>query len=187
MNTSQPRHIDREGAEQLLDRAAAGSARADDPLALLLTAAAAPADDRELAGEDLAVAAFTAHLAGAPASSPAPGHARPAASRLTRNLSLKIAGVAAALAGVGVALAAATGVFSSTAPSHAGAPSAGAPTIGTSQGGQASPAHNRCCAPGPDRQPEGVQAGHRGRNPGGAGDPAVRSVHRGGRARSQAG
>ena len=67
MNTSQPRHIDREGAEQLLDRAAAGSARADDPLALLLTAAAAPADDRELAGEDLAVAAFTAHLAGAPA------------------------------------------------------------------------------------------------------------------------
>jgi len=72
MNTSQPRHIDREGAEQLLDRAAAGSARADDPLALLLTAAAAPADDRELAGEDLAVAAFTAHLAGAPASSPAP-------------------------------------------------------------------------------------------------------------------
>ena len=50
MNTSQPRHIDREAAEQLLDDAAAGSVRADDPLALLLTAATAPGDDGELAG-----------------------------------------------------------------------------------------------------------------------------------------
>src|SRR5579864_5874534 len=69
MNTRQTTPISRKAAEQLLD-GAAGLApqgpedlRGQDPLARVLAAAAAPGRESELAGEDMAVAAFEAsHL-----------------------------------------------------------------------------------------------------------------------------
>ena len=153
MNTSQFRPLDREAAEQLLDRAAAGSARPDDPLARLLTAVAAPGHDGELAGEDLAVAAFTAaQLTPSPGTGgreqARPGHAKAGVSRFARHLGFRALGVAAALGGVGVALAAATGVFSGSTPSHPGIASTGGSRVSASQGAAPSPARTAASAPG---------------------------------------
>jgi hypothetical protein len=124
MNASQTRRarkghrpqLDRASAERLLDGDLAGSAVRDDWLVRLLTAAAAPGGDRELAGEQAAVTAFTQRLspAAGPAASPA------ARSPLTRLRSFRALGLAAACGGIGVALAAATGVFSGTVPAHSG-------------------------------------------------------------------
>jgi hypothetical protein len=124
MNASQTRRarkghrpqMDRASAERLLDGDLAGSAMRDDRLVRLLTAAAAPGRDRELAGEQTAVAAFTQQL------SPAAGPAAPppARSPLARLRSFKVLGLAAACSGIGVALAAGTGVFSGTVPARSG-------------------------------------------------------------------
>jgi hypothetical protein len=124
MNASQTRRprkghrpqMDRASAERLLDGDLAGSAMPDDRLVRLLTAAAAPGRDRELAGEQTAVTAFTQRL------SPAAGPAAPPPprSRLARLHSFKVLSLAAACSGIGVALAAATGVFSGTVPAHSG-------------------------------------------------------------------
>ena len=88
----------------------------DDRLVRLLTAAAAPGHDRELAGEQTAVTAFTQQLS--PTAGPAVPP--PGRSRLARLRSFKVLSLAAACSGVGVALAAATGVFSGTVPAHSG-------------------------------------------------------------------
>ncbi len=121
MNASQARRarrIDRAGAEDLLDGAPASSVVPDDPLARLLTAAAAPGRAGELAGEEAAVAAFTAQrLFPAEPAGPAPRR-----SPLSKVRSLRVLGLAAACGSAGVVLAAATGVFSGSSPSRPGTP-----------------------------------------------------------------
>ncbi len=122
MNASQTRRprkghrpqMDRASAERLLDGDLAGSAMHDDRLVRLLTAAGAPGRDRELAGEQTAVTAFTQQLS--PTAGPA--GPPPARSRLARLRSFKVLSLAAACSAIGVALAAATGVFSGTVPAH---------------------------------------------------------------------
>jgi len=124
MNASQTRRarkghrpqMDRASAERLLDGDLAGSAMRDDRLVRLLIAATAPGRDRELAGEQAAVTAFTRQLslAAGPAAPPPPR------SPLARLRSFKVLGLAAACSGIGVALAAAAGVFSGTVPAHSG-------------------------------------------------------------------
>ncbi|MET8764600.1 hypothetical protein [Lentzea sp. NPDC004782] len=104
MSTDRSRRIDRPTAEQLLRGAPAPG---HDRLSDLLAAASAPARDRELAGEQVAVAAFRdARLA------TAPQRRRPRMLKiaLANLLSVKIAGAAALTAG-GIALAAATGTL----------------------------------------------------------------------------
>lgn len=108
MSTHRSRRIGRRTAERLL-RDASGHERVTghDRLSDLLAAAAAPARDRELAGEQAAVAAFRdARLATAPA------RRRPRMLKiaLANLLSVKIAAVAATAAG-GIALAAAAGTL----------------------------------------------------------------------------
>ncbi|MGW4210245.1 hypothetical protein ACWEIJ_19810 [Lentzea sp. NPDC004789] len=104
MSTDRSRRIDRRTAEHLLRGAPVpGHDRVSD----LLAAASAPARDRELAGEQVAVAAFRdARLAAAPQ------RRRPRMLKiaLANLLSVKIAGAAALTAG-GIALAAATGTL----------------------------------------------------------------------------
>jgi hypothetical protein len=104
MSTDRSRRIDRPTAEHLLRGAPAPG---HDRLSDLLAAAAAPARDRELAGEQVAVAAFRdARLA------TAPQRRRPRMLKiaLANLLSVKIAGAAALTAG-GIALAAAAGTL----------------------------------------------------------------------------
>jgi hypothetical protein len=112
MNAHQSRRIDRRTAEQLLR----GGVRTHGPDALgeLLSAAAAPATEGELAGEQAAVAAFRAAR---PAPVPQLRRGSMIRTTLAKLLTVKIAAVAAgAVAAGGVALAAATG----TLPSHPG-------------------------------------------------------------------
>ena len=108
MRANRGRYPDRNAAEQLLRGGSAG--RPADPLAnhdplacLLAVAAAAPAHDRELAGEAEAVMAFRRALSG-----PAPQPRRPSMSA-TKLLVAKAVLAALGVTGGGVALAAATG------------------------------------------------------------------------------
>ena len=108
MSNHHPRRIGRRTAERLL-RGAPGDEQVTghDRLNDLLAAAAAPARDRELAGEQAAMAAFRdARLA------TAPQRRRPwmLKTALANLLSVKIAAAAAAAAG-GIALAATTGTL----------------------------------------------------------------------------
>ncbi|KWV31446.1 hypothetical protein [Micromonospora rifamycinica] len=97
------RTVDRAEAERLLDAPGPGvPPSADDPLARLLAAAAAPARPGELAGEQAAVAAFRAAQG---AVAPASGVRR--RRRLTTGVLAWIAGLAAT-ATAGVAFAAVT-------------------------------------------------------------------------------
>ena len=108
MRANRGRYPHRNAAEQLLRGGSAGQP-ADplanhDPLACLLAvAAAAPAHDRELAGEAEAVMAFRRALSG-----PAPQPRRPMMSA-TKLLVAKAVLAAVGVTGGGVALAAATG------------------------------------------------------------------------------
>lgn len=89
-------------ADQLLDAAATGTLTGQHALGTLLSAAAAPPADRELAGEAEAVLAFrSAHLR------PAPRSRRPSMSPAKLLAAAVLA--AAGVTGSGVALAAATG------------------------------------------------------------------------------
>ena len=143
MNT--PRHrIDRETAERLLD----GDPRAyrDDAelLAALLTAVAAPATPRELAGEDAAISAFRAGRHPATA-----GSRRGRAGGSSRLFTIKAAvlAIATATAAGGVALAASSGALphslGGTPSTSARAPQPGA----RSQPGR--PGLDRATAPTP--------------------------------------
>jgi hypothetical protein len=106
MSNDRSRRIDRRTAEQLL-RGASGEARVSghDRLTDLLASAAAPARDRELAGEQAAMAAFRSAR-----RATAPQRRRPWMLKiaLANLLTVKIAAVTAAAAG-GIALAAAAG------------------------------------------------------------------------------
>jgi hypothetical protein len=144
MNTRHSRRISRKAAGQLLDGAAGPSASRPgpdapgrpDPLVSLLAAAAAPGREHELAGEQMAVAAFEANHLASDASSRSEQMIK---SPLAKILTTKI--IAAALlvtATGGVALAASTGTFSGPAPSSGGN-GATAPLTPPSPGAQASP------------------------------------------------
>jgi hypothetical protein len=126
MNTRHSRRISRKAAEQLLDGAAGLSERppaGPDQLISVLAAAAAPAREHELTGEDMAVAAFEAnHLASVASSR---REQQMIKSPLAKLLTIKV--LAASLvvgAGGGVALAASTGTFSGSA--------SGRPSVSTS-------------------------------------------------------
>ncbi|MDH6460782.1 hypothetical protein M2302_000943 [Micromonospora sp. A200] len=102
------RPADRAEAERLLDAARTADAppAGDDPLARLLSAAAAPARPGELAGEEAALAGFrAARAAGASAPSPAPPSRR--RRRVTTGVVAWVAGIAAT-ATAGAAFAAVT-------------------------------------------------------------------------------
>ncbi|GAA3435094.1 hypothetical protein [Kutzneria kofuensis] len=126
MSTHPRRRLDRRTTEQMLNGAPVVGAR---PLTDLLAAAAAPARDGELAGEQAAVAAFRAARL-----EPASPSRRPSILKtlLARLRTARIAAVAAAVAVVvgGVATAAATGYLPTplsgnppVAPAHSGTPS----------------------------------------------------------------
>ncbi|WP_346533597.1 hypothetical protein [Micromonospora sp. DPT] len=102
------RPADRAEAERLLDAARSADAppAGDDPLARLLSAAAAPARPGELAGEEAALAAFRrARAAGASAPTSAPTSRR--RRRVTTGVVAWVAGIAAT-ATAGAAFAAVT-------------------------------------------------------------------------------
>ncbi|SCF17297.1 hypothetical protein GA0074696_3151 [Micromonospora purpureochromogenes] len=102
------RPADRAEAERLLDaaRSADMPPAGDEPLARLLSAAAAPARPGELAGEEAALAAFrAARAAGASAPAPAPPSRR--RRRVTTGVVAWVAGIAAT-ATAGAAFAAVT-------------------------------------------------------------------------------
>jgi hypothetical protein len=114
MNASQPRRIDRRTAEHLLAGAPAGSDASHDRLTRLLAAVSAPGRDSELAGEDMAVAAFTAERIVPVAKS---RRGQMIKSPLAKILTIKVLGIAAACGTAGgVALAASAGAFTGTTP-----------------------------------------------------------------------
>ena len=117
MNTRHSRRISRKAAEQLLDGAAGRGqgtqvAVAADQVVSVLAAAAAPGHDDELAGEQMAVAAFEAnHLASVANFR----REQMIKSPLAKILTVKVlASVLVVGASGGVALAASTGTFSSS-------------------------------------------------------------------------
>src|SRR5580704_120323 len=115
MNTRHSRRISRKAAEQLLDGAAGrgqGTEAGPDQLVSVLAAAAAPGPDNELAGEQMAVAAFEAnHLASVANFR----REQMIKSPLAKILTVKVlASVLVVGASGGVALAASTGTFSSS-------------------------------------------------------------------------
>ena len=115
MNTRHSRRISRKAAEQLLDGAAGrgqGTQAGPDQIVSVLAAAAAPGHDDELAGEQMAVAAFEAnHLASVANFR----REQMIKSPLAKILTVKVlASVLVVGASGGVALAASTGTFSSS-------------------------------------------------------------------------
>jgi hypothetical protein len=126
MNTRHVPKMNRKAVERLLDGAAE---HRPGKLTRMLAAARAPGRDDELAGEEMAVAAFeAAHLV--PAGNPRTD--QESKSMLGKLLTVKI--LATTLATVttgGVALAAATGAFAGS--SNAGTVVGAAPTVGVSQ------------------------------------------------------
>lgn len=125
MNTRHYRRISRSAAERLLDGHAGPG---PDQLTRVLAAAAAPARDGELAGEQMAVAAFEAHHL-APVATPRKEHKSMLAKLLTTKI--LIASLAAFGTG-GVALAASNGVLTGPGPAH-GAAGASQPTSAGTQ------------------------------------------------------
>lgn len=128
MRANQGRYPDRNAAEQLLRGGSAG--RPADPLAnhdplacLLAVATAAPAHDRELAGEAEAMMAFRRALSG-PALEP-----RRPLMTATKLLVAKAVLAAVGVAGGGVALAAATGHMPSNLTGTPAAASSAASSI----------------------------------------------------------
>ena len=126
MNTRQSRRISRKAAEQLLDGATgldpshAKAPGGSDQLARLLAAAAAPGREHELAGEQMAVAAFEAgHLESVTSHQRGQMIKSPLAKLLTAKV---IAAALTVFAGGGVALAASTGTFSGPGPAASQTP-----------------------------------------------------------------
>ncbi len=115
MSTNRPRRISRTAAEHLLGDGPARPHAGQDRLTRLLAAAAAPARDSELAGEDKAMAAFRAeHLVPVTQS----GRGQMITSPLAKLLTIKVfAGALVVFTAGGVAVAAGTGALQSS-PGH---------------------------------------------------------------------
>jgi hypothetical protein len=119
MNTRHYRRISRKAADQLLDGAAGpdqGSLtgpQGSGQLVSVLAAAAAPGHADELAGEQMAVAAFEANHLASVADSRSEQMIK---SPLAKILTVKVIAAALAVGGGGVALAASTGTFSGSSP-----------------------------------------------------------------------
>src|SRR5690242_14774345 len=122
MNTRHYRRISRKAADQLLDGAAGPDQGAptglkgstgSGQLVSVLAAAAAPGRADELAGEQMAVAAFEANHLASVADSRSEQMIK---SPLAKILTVKVIAAALAVGGGGVALAASTGTFSGTSP-----------------------------------------------------------------------
>lgn len=119
MNTRHYRRISRKAADQLLDGAAGpdqGSPTGPTgsrQLVSVLAAAAAPGRADELAGEQMAVAAFEANHLASVADSRSEQMIK---SPLAKILTVKVIAAALAVGGGGVALAASTGTFSGPSP-----------------------------------------------------------------------
>jgi MgtE intracellular N domain len=127
MNTRHSEKISRNAAERLLDGHAGA---ASDPLARVLAAAAAPARESELAGEQMAVAAFEAHHL-VPVTAPQKRHK----SMLAKLLTLKVLVSSFAVCATGgVAVAASTGALPGSGSPKA-APSASQPATSWPQPG----------------------------------------------------
>ncbi|TWG27459.1 hypothetical protein FHX75_11596 [Micromonospora palomenae] len=161
------RPADRAEAERLLDAARTADAppAGDDPLARLLSAAAAPARPGELAGEEAALAAFrAARVTGASAPALAPSRRR---RRVTTGVVAWVAGIAAT-ATAGAAFAAVT---LDRGDEPAPRPSASVP--GGSGSDPAAPSSSgdgpTTGAPTPGAGPSAVSPSGR---PGGSGKPA---------------
>ena len=140
MNTRHSRRISRKAAEQLLDGAAGpGRSGARAPqLARVLAAAAAPGREHELAGEQMAVAAFGAsHLESVASDQRGQMIKSPLAKLLTAKV---LAATLTVFAGGGVALAASTGTFSGAGP-------AGSHTPGPAVSSTSAPAGRPLIAP----------------------------------------
>ncbi|MEU4480375.1 hypothetical protein AB0F68_20310 [Micromonospora sp. NPDC023966] len=149
---------DRAESERLLDTARTGTPPEPtaDPLALLLAAAAAPADPGELTGEERAVAAFRAARANpAPAAAPRPRHRFRVGAVLAGVAATATAG--AAFAAVSLdrnpepapppvpATSGSTGASGPGTPTHSGGatpsggPSGGIPSTAPTPGGSGGP------------------------------------------------
>ena len=112
MSNDQPPRVSRRCVEQLLDGAPAPT-EATRPLAALLRAAAAPAHQTELSGEQAALAAFEAAAQLDPV--PSPRRQNVLKSTLAKILTVKAAVILAAAAGTtGVVLASTSGTLTST-------------------------------------------------------------------------
>lgn len=127
MSTHRRRRLERGTAEELLRGRPAGPLAGGEALAGLLAAAAGPARDSELAGEEQAVTAFRVAAHHIPATQPR----RP--SMISKLLTLKLA-LAAAAAGGGLALAASTGHLPTGGSSPAAQSSASAAASARSSG-----------------------------------------------------
>jgi hypothetical protein len=174
MNAHQPRRLGRNAAEILLRGGLANPAAESDPVAALLSAASAPAHDRELAGEAEAVAAFcAAHLR--PITQPR----RPSMS-VTKLLVAKAALAALGLSSGGVALAAASGHLHAGARETSATGSAGA-SAGTVAASSAAKTPGSHPSPSPSPSMRGLCQAYtaRGSNPGKALDtPAFAALIR---------
>ncbi|MGF1430898.1 hypothetical protein [Kitasatospora sp. LaBMicrA B282] len=186
MSTNRSRRIDRDAAEHLLAGATDGTQGGLDALSGLLAAAAAPATEHELAGEEAAVTAFrSAARLGSISTSPtgttppvpSSSRSRPMASCApqrfrvpTRFLSARAAVAALAVTAIGgVAVAAGTGHLPTVlgGPGHAvptdnaagtGLVSA-TPSAGwTGPGGSGQPKASKSSGPGPLRPAPGGSA-----------------------------
>ena len=136
MTTRRTHRMSRGAAERLLNDGPAAPGATSDPLARLLAAAAAPAQARELAGEEPAVAAFHAeHLSPLTESRRGQMIKSPLAKLLTTKV---LAGTIAVCATGGVALAASNGAFSAGGGGglHVGASSSGVSATGTARRSQ---------------------------------------------------
>jgi len=157
MSTQQPRPIDRDTVERLLDGVGLGSYVGHDALACVLTAATAPARPGELAGERRSVAAFeAAHLA--PAT-------RPRRLSMIKSLATKILTVkaAAVLAGAaaatgGYALAATNGALPDPLTMNVPAASASA-SKGSAAGKKAKPSTGKSHSAGTKDSPSPSMVG----------------------------
>jgi hypothetical protein len=132
MNTRHRNRISRKAAEQLLDGATGlrSVPGGPDQLARVLAAAAAPGREHELAGEQMAVAAFEAgHLDSIVNDQRGQMIKSPLAKILTTKV---LAATLTVFAGGGVALAASTGSFSGPGPATSLTPGPAATSTSTS-------------------------------------------------------
>ncbi|MFI6820158.1 hypothetical protein ACIBJE_04305 [Micromonospora sp. NPDC050187] len=159
------RRPDEQAAERLLDTVVtAGVDPSDEPVARLLATAAAPARPGELAGEDVALAAFRAARAQRPA--PVPDPPRP---RRTARAAAWLAGLAVvATAGVAVAT---VDLHRSDPP-----PAPPAPTTGTPAPPESAPTPTRTPSTATDAPTTGPRPGA---GPGRSTDSRGPAAHRG--------